>query len=68
MGSALAGRSGREQRPVAGDSPLSWYQRSLDALERLRSAGVLPGGTLLGGETAKIADLQIKIRRLSSAG
>jgi hypothetical protein len=68
MGSALAGRAGGLPQAASDDSPLVWYRRSLDALERLRDSGLLSGGTLLGGETAKISDLESKVRRLSSAG
>ena len=39
----------------------AWYERSSDVMEQLRQDGTLPGGTLLGDESAKLAAIRQKM-------
>lgn len=56
IGNAAAASAQRE-------TAVTWYERSLAEMERLRAAGTLAGGTMLGDEAAKMADIRLKIAR-----
>jgi tetratricopeptide (TPR) repeat protein len=62
IGDAVASGAQQPLPATLTSSPArAWYQKSSDVMEQLRQDGTLPGGTLLGEETAKLAAIRQKM-------
>jgi tetratricopeptide (TPR) repeat protein len=68
MGDAVSTRASaadpvRASNTVQQDAPREWYRRSFEIMSAMQKEGVLPGGTLLGEEAARLASVAQKLER-----